>query len=349
MDIKMPMTTAVHNGPKVAQLHNARDPRVVSKEDHIDPNGYFEIWCHEMVQDAYDRIFGDSVEEYNGRQPDKRRQIDNYYQTINKSKQKNPCYEVIVTVGNKDHCPPEIVSRRIVQEYILDWKNRNPNFEIIGAYWHADEPGAPHAHITYIPVAYENKRGMQTQCSQSGALREMGFTNKNSKYSETEIIQWQNREREVLDSICREYSIEVHHPDAGKGKKHLEKDQYIVKQQIAELKTQQEDIQQENEHLRNMQLLLNHDKEASIQQLRKLKNEIAKINYSNWYIKDATDFYDAFIKASIEREFDPEFNKFKKIIEDKVKYENSLSQDQSYSSSHDSKTISDKKDQLSID
>ena len=31
----MPMTTAVHNGPKVAQLHNARDPRVVSKEDHI--------------------------------------------------------------------------------------------------------------------------------------------------------------------------------------------------------------------------------------------------------------------------------------------------------------------------
>ena len=98
-----------------------------------------------------------------------------------------------------------------------------------------------------------------------------------------------------------------------------------------------------------MQLLLTHDKEASIQQLRKLKNEIAKINYSNWYIKDATDFYDAFIKASIEREFDPEFNKFKKIIEDKVKYENSLSQDQSYSSSHDSKTISDKKDQLSID
>ena len=334
------MTSSVHNGPKVAQLHNARDPRVVSKEDHIDPNGYFEIWCHEMVQDAYDRIFGDSVEEYNDRQPDKRRQIDNYYQTINKSKQKNPCYEVIVTVGNKDHCPPEIVSRRIVQEYILDWENRNPNFEIIGAYWHADEPGAPHAHITYIPVSYENKRGMRTQCSQSGALREMGFRNTRGKCRETELTQWGHREREALDDICRAHGIEIHHPDAGKGKKHLEKEKYIMTQQIAELEAEKEKIQRENDGLANEQSLLKYHKQKSQEELDKHRKEIEKIKDSNKYIADAIDFYDAFVKVCIDHEYDPAVEKVEKLVKQQMEEDRAFREEKDRANSYGDRYLS---------
>lgn len=335
-----PMTSSVHNGPKVAQLHNARDPRVVSKEDHIDPNGHFEIWYHEMAQDAFERIFGDSVEEYNDRQPDKRRQIDNYYQHINRSKQKNPCYEVIVTVGNKDYCPPEFVSRRIVQEYALDWEKRNPNLELIGAYWHEDEPGVPHAHITYIPVSYENKRGMRTQCSQSGALREMGFRNTRSKYGETELTQWNQRERDVLDNICRSYGIEIHHPDAGKGKKHLEKEQYIMTQQIAELEAEKEKIQRENDGLANEQSLLKYHKQKSQEELDRNRKEIEKIKDSNKYIADAIDFYDAFVKVCIDHEYDPAVEKVEKLVKQQMEEDRAFREEKDHANSYDDRYLS---------
>ncbi|MBR6618754.1 MAG: plasmid recombination protein [Clostridia bacterium] len=336
-----PMTSSVHNGPKVAQLHNARDPRVVSKEDHIDPNGHFEIWYHEMAQDAFERIFGDSVEEYNDRQPDKRRQIDNYYQHINRSKQKNPCYEVIVTIGNKDYCPPEFVSRRIVQEYALDWEKRNPNLELIGAYWHEDEPGVPHAHITYIPVSYENKRGMRTQCSQSGALREMGFRNTREKYGETELTQWNHREREVLDDICRAHGIEIHHPDAGKGKKHLEKEQYIMTQQIAELEAEKEKIQRENDGLANEQSLLKYHKQKSQEELDRNRKEIEKIKDSNKYIADAIDFYDAFVKVCIDHEYDPAVEKVEKLVKQQMEEDRAFREEKDRANSYDDRYLSE--------
>ncbi|MBR2885225.1 MAG: plasmid recombination protein [Clostridia bacterium] len=335
-----PMTSSVHNGPKVAQLHNARDPRVVSKEDHIDPNGHFEIWYHEMAQDAFERIFGDSVEEYNDRQPDKRRQIDNYYQHINRSKQKNPCYEVIVTIGNKDYCPLEFVSRSIVKEYTLGWEKRNPNLELIGAYWHADEPGAPHAHITYIPVSYENKRGMRTQCSQSGALREMGFRNTRGKCRETELTQWGHREREALDDICRAHGIEIHHPDAGKGKKHLEKEAYILTQQIAELEADKVAAEKENEYLNTEQLLLNYHKQKSQEELAQIKKEIEKIKDSDSFVKTAVDFYGAFLQVSIDHEFDPAVEKVAKLVKQQMEEDRAFREEKDRANSYDDRYLS---------
>lgn len=336
-----PMTSSVHNGPKVAQLHNARDPRVVSKEDHIDPNGHFEIWYHEMAQDAFERIFGDSVEEYNDRQSDSRRQIDNYYQHINRSKQKNPCYEVIVTVGNKDYCPPAFVAKDIVRKYVEEWKHRNPNLEIIGVYWHEDEPGVAHAHIDYIPLAYKNSRGMRIQTSQTKALREMGFENTNDKYRETELTQWNHREREALDTICREYGIEVHHPDAGKGKKHLEKEQYILTQQIAELEADKVAAEKEKEYLNTEQLLLNYHKQKSQEELTQIKKEIEKIKDSDSYIKTAVEFYGAFVQVGIDHEFDPAIEKVEKLVKKQMEEDKALREEKAHTNSYDDRDLSE--------
>ena len=38
----MGVTISTHNGSAVAREHNIRNPKVVSKEAHINPNVYFD-------------------------------------------------------------------------------------------------------------------------------------------------------------------------------------------------------------------------------------------------------------------------------------------------------------------
>ena len=38
MEIENEVTIATHNGSHVARQHNLRNPKVIAKEDHIDPN-----------------------------------------------------------------------------------------------------------------------------------------------------------------------------------------------------------------------------------------------------------------------------------------------------------------------
>ncbi len=47
MEIENEVTISTHNGSQVARQHNLRNPKVIAKEDHIDPNGHFEVWLDE--------------------------------------------------------------------------------------------------------------------------------------------------------------------------------------------------------------------------------------------------------------------------------------------------------------
>lgn len=71
----MGVTISTHNGSAVAREHNIRNPKVVSKEPHIDVNGLHEVWIDEPVRQAYDRLFGEAVEAYNARQARPERQM----------------------------------------------------------------------------------------------------------------------------------------------------------------------------------------------------------------------------------------------------------------------------------
>lgn len=119
-----PITTAFHRGTKVAQKHNARDQKVVAKEKHIDPNGEHETWLHIYSKEAFKRIFDDALKEYNAKQTDSRRVIKNYFNKINKSAQQHPCYEVILTIGDKETHPNagKKVKHLEKNEYILTQK-----------------------------------------------------------------------------------------------------------------------------------------------------------------------------------------------------------------------------------
>ena len=157
--------------------HNIRDEEYCKNQEHIGFKNKTEqeheewakthVLIDEKPEDAYERIFGEAVKKYDEKQKRSDRKIGSgkkYYEKLKKSKNKVPVYEFIITLGNKDNLPenPEEV-RQIYIEALNGFKERNPNFEVIGAYYHDDEyrddgkggkvQGAPHLHVDYIPVA----------------------------------------------------------------------------------------------------------------------------------------------------------------------------------------------------
>ena len=95
----MKYTISTHNGSAVSRQHNLRNPKVVSKEEHIRVNGHHETWVDEDPRKVYDELFGKAQKEYNERQiaagrPN--RCIDSYYNQIDKSAQKHTTYEMII-------------------------------------------------------------------------------------------------------------------------------------------------------------------------------------------------------------------------------------------------------------
>ena len=146
----MPVTISTHNGTAVAREHNIRNEKVVSKEKHINPDGVHEIWIDEPIRQAYERLFGESVRNYNSKQKRADRKIDSYYNSICKDKKKHPVYEMIIGVYGKSEDGSPICSteqgKAIMQKFVEDWSRRNPNLELIGAYYHAEEGREPHLH-----------------------------------------------------------------------------------------------------------------------------------------------------------------------------------------------------------
>ena len=157
--------------------HNIRDEEYCKNQEHIGfknkTEEEHEEWAKthvildEKPEDAYERIFAEAIEKYDAKQKRSDRKIKSgkkYYEKIKNSKNKVPVYEYIITLGNKDNLPdnPEEV-RLIYIEALEEFKARNPNMEVIGAYYHDDETrddgkggrvqGAPHMHVDYIPVS----------------------------------------------------------------------------------------------------------------------------------------------------------------------------------------------------
>ena len=214
-------TISTHNGSVAHRSHNIREPRTVDKQEHIDPHGTHEVWRDETPRNAYQRLFGQAVKDYNDKQPRQDRKIKDYYRQVAKSKTQHPVYEMIVAVGSKDNPIDTATSKEILKDYCKGWDSRNPNLAMIGAYYHADEQGVPHLHIDYVPVAHGYVRGLAIRNGLDKALRERGYIKKGR---ETPQIQWERTENKALERLCHSRGIEVEHPakQAEKALKHRE-------------------------------------------------------------------------------------------------------------------------------
>lgn len=234
----MGVTISTHNGSAVARQHNLRNEKIASKEEHINMQGEHEVWHDERPQDAYERLFGQAVKDYNAKQQRADRRITSYYKDVCKDDKRHPVYEMIIGVYGKDKdgfplCSPQM-GKEIMREFVDTWSERNPNLELIGAYYHNDEQGEPHVHIDYVPVAHGYTRGLETQNGLVKALGEQGFTMSKGR---TAQIQWEQRENQKLDELCRSRGLEVEHPQI-EGREHLATQAYKAEQTIKELAEQ---------------------------------------------------------------------------------------------------------------
>lgn len=244
------ITISTHNGSQAHRGHNIRDERAIKNQDHIDRNGNFEIWRDEKPRDAYERIFGQAVKDYNEKQTRADRKIENYYNKIHESKQQHTVYEMIVQVGSRKNPISPEESREIIKEYYDSWNDRNPNLELIGAYYHADEKGEPHLHADYIPVASYEK-GLAVRTGLNKALEAQGFE-KRGKI--TPQIQWERSENDYLERLCRDRGHTVEHPERDKSpdakREHEETQIYQAKM---DLEQEREKLQQEKEKVKEQQ------------------------------------------------------------------------------------------------
>ena len=232
----MGYTIATHNGSAVARDHNIRNEKIVSKEKHINPDGIHETWIDEKPRQAYERLFRQSVADYNEKQKRTDRKITNYYADICKDAKKHPVYEMIISIGNRDNAVDEQVGKQILREFVDSWKDRNPNLELIGAYYHADEEGVPHVHCDYVPVAHGYTRGLETQTGLVKALGEMGFQKQGKA---TAQILWEHRENDTLETLCKARGLIIEHP-LEENRVHLHTDDYKARQKLTEVQQELE-------------------------------------------------------------------------------------------------------------
>lgn len=251
MAIENEVTIAIHNGSQVARQHNLRNPKVIAKEDHIDPDGHFEVWLDEDPKAAYERLFGAAVQDYNAKQKRDDRKITDYYGQICQDTKKHPVYELIIGIYGKKADGTPICSKndgkRILRAFVEDWERRNPHLKLCGLYYHCDESvgvngsQVGHVHIDYIPVGDGFARGMAVQSSLSRALEQQGFISQG--INNTAQIQWEARENQFLASLCAHAGLEVVHGKGGK--EHLDTTTYKKVKELQELEKKRAALSQD--------------------------------------------------------------------------------------------------------
>jgi len=167
-------------------------------------------YCNENIRTVYHKLFDDAVKRHNEKQTRSDRHIKNYYKKISQeSKQEKPFQEIIVQIGDKDNMGAMTeygqVAKKILDEYMKSFQDRNPNLYVFSAHLHMDE-ATPHLHIDFVPFTTGSKRGLDTRVSMKGALKQQGFIG--TGRSNTERAQWVDSEKEALSKIMLAHGIE---------------------------------------------------------------------------------------------------------------------------------------------
>lgn len=166
-------------------------------------------YCNEPIKGVYHTLFDDALERYNAKQKRADRRIDNYYEKIRTCKQEKLFHEVILQIGNKDNMAAISedgqLAAKVLDEYMQDFQERNPNMRVFSAHLHMDE-ATPHLHIDFVPFATNSKRGLDTRVSLKQALAEQGFAG--GARADTEWSQWVRSEKEQLSQVMERHDIE---------------------------------------------------------------------------------------------------------------------------------------------
>lgn len=173
--------------------------RTLSKvPENVDPTrtAFNKILIDKDIRQVYKEVFGEALAEYNANQVAKKhpeRQKKDYYSSICHDKKTEPFREAVVQIGNKDKQLPRWESNEILQKFLKQFQENNPQLAVVGAYIHNDE-ATPHMHIDYVPVATYSK-GLKTRVSNDKALNQMGYKTWND---------WKDSQMSCLENLVRE-------------------------------------------------------------------------------------------------------------------------------------------------
>ena len=205
-------------------------------------------YCNENIKDVYHELFDEALARYNAKQTRKDRRIDNYYEKIDASKQEKTFHEIILQVGNKDDMNATTengrLAAKVLDEYMRDFRQRNPTLRVFSAYLHMDE-ATPHLHIDFVPFTTGSKSGLETRVSLKQALAALGF--KGGTRSDTEWNQWVASEKRQLAAVMERHGIEWE--QKGTHEKHLSVLDFEKKErarEVADLEARKADLQEEN-------------------------------------------------------------------------------------------------------
>ena len=203
------------------------------------------------LEEAYHILFDEALERYNNKQKRADRKINNYLEHIQKSKQEKPFYEIIVQVGNREDMgigsPNEAVAKRILEDYVRRFEERNPNLFVFNEVLHMDE-ATPHLHIDFIPYTTRSTRGLDTRVSMKKALEEQGFVG--SGRSDTETMAWLQSEKEALSYAMQWQGVEWE--NQGNDRQHLSVLEFKKEQrskELAELEGKVEELKEAADNL----------------------------------------------------------------------------------------------------
>lgn len=162
------------------------------------------------IQEAYKEVFGEALEEYNAKQKRQDRKIKDYYLHVYHSKTLDLQREMIFGLGNKEDWDKLGYEKKkeagqLLKEVVEDFiKDKKDHIHVYNAVVHLDEAGAPHAHITFIPLAHGYKNGLSTQPSWTKSLAQMGYQGKGRK----PFMAFRETEVERIGRIAKKYGIE---------------------------------------------------------------------------------------------------------------------------------------------
>src|SRR5699024_9959483 len=172
---KATKTTSIkHNNRNLTEAEMKNDYHKHIDHERSSENKYI---IQKEIKEMYQETFGEAVAEYNQKQKRKDRQIKNYYSKVLKDKKLEPQREFIIQVGTKEDIDSgkiknlREISNKVLEKYVADFQERNPNLKIYNAAIHNDE-ATPHLHLNVIPVASGSQRGIQVQPSFEKALRQ---------------------------------------------------------------------------------------------------------------------------------------------------------------------------------
>jgi hypothetical protein len=167
-------------------------------------------YVREDIREVYNEMFGEALQEYNAKQTRRDRKIHDYFEHIQADERNETLYEVVIQFGCSETAPVgsengELV-KKMLDEYMQGFSERNKNMRVFNACLHADE-SSYHLHIDFVPFYTQSRKsGLYTGVSMKAALTEQGFSNKHVKANS--LIEWQNTEMKVMESILNNHNLE---------------------------------------------------------------------------------------------------------------------------------------------